>query len=321
MAKQKIALLTSGGDAPGMNAAIRAVTRKGLYHGYEVVGVLRGYQGLINGDFLHMKVNSVAGIIQQGGTMLKTARSEVYKTPEGFAEAIRQIERHNIGTVVAIGGDGTMAGAGKLAAAGIKTVVIPATIDNDMPGTEYALGFDTALNTILDAVNKIRDTAASHERVALIEVMGRNSGQLALAAGLASGAEAILLPEVTVTIGEICEGLIQSNKRGKLYSIVMIAEGAGKGYDVAAKIAAETGFATHVTVLGYIQRGGSPSATDNLMGSLMGGKAIDCVMSGEVNCLIALQKGDIVSVPFDLAFSQKRTIDSTRFELARILSI
>ena len=176
--------------------------------------------------------------------MLKSARSEAFKTAEGFAAAIRQIKSENIDIVVAIGGDGTMAGAGKLAEAGVKTVVIPATIDNDMPGTEYALGFDTALNTILDAVNKIRDTAASHERVALIEVMGRNSGQLALAAGLACGAEAIILPEIPVTIGEISESLIHSHKRGKLYSIVMVAEGAGKGYDVAAQIATSTGFST-----------------------------------------------------------------------------
>jgi 6-phosphofructokinase 1 len=304
-----------------MNAAIRAVTRKGLYHGYNIIGILRGYQGLINGDFLPMKLSSVAGIIQQGGTMLKTARSEAYKTEEGFAAAMRQIEDHKIDMVVAIGGDGTMAGAGKLAAAGVKTVVIPATIDNDMPGTEYALGFDTALNTILDAVNKIRDTAASHERVAIIEVMGRNSGQLALSAGLACGAEAIMLPEVPGDIGEICTSLIESHKRGKLYSIVMVAEGAGKGYDVAAKIAHATGFSTHVTVLGYIQRGGSPSATDNIIGSLMGGKAIDCLMTGEANCLVAWQKGEVVTVPFDTAFGLKRSIDRNYYNLARILAI
>jgi 6-phosphofructokinase 1 len=303
-----------------MNAAIRAVSRKGLYHGFEVLGVVRGYQGLIKGDFLTMQLSSVAGIINQGGTMLKTARSDYFKTPEGFDAALGQIEKSKINALVAIGGDGTMAGAQKLAAAGVKTIVIPATIDNDMPGTEYSLGFGTALNNILDAANKIRDTAASHERVAVIEVMGRNSGQLALAAGVACGAEAILLPEVPVDIKAISAGLRQSNKRGKLYSIVLVAEGAGKGYDVAAQIADQTGFATHVTVLGYIQRGGSPSATDNIIGSRMGGKAIDCIVSGEVNCLIGWQKGELATVPLEGVFSLKRSIDLSQYELARILA-
>ncbi|MDR3564014.1 MAG: 6-phosphofructokinase [Negativicutes bacterium] len=318
---ERIAVLTSGGDAPGMNAAIRAVTRKGLYHGFEVYGVLRGYQGLINGDLLPMQLTSVGGIINQGGTVLKTARSEAFKTEEGFSAALRQIEKHKLAAVVVIGGDGSMAGAQKLAASGVKTIVIPATIDNDMAGTEYTLGFDTALNGILEATSKIRDTAESHERVAIIEVMGRHSGQLALAAGLAGGAEIILLPEVPMSIEEICHVLRQGHKRGKQSSIVIVAEGAGKGYDIAREIAAETGYSTPVTVLGYIQRGGSPTAVDNLMGSRMGGKAIDSLLAGEANCLVAVQNAAIVTVPFAEAFRMKRSIDRSQYELARILAL
>ncbi|MDR3590328.1 MAG: 6-phosphofructokinase [Negativicutes bacterium] len=318
---EKFAILTSGGDAPGMNAVIRAVTRKGLYHGFEVLGVLRGYQGLISGDFLPMQLSTVGGIINQGGTVLKTARSEAFKTEEGFSAALRQIEKHKLEAVVVIGGDGSMAGAQKLAEAGVSTIVIPATIDNDMAGTEYTLGFDTALNSILDAASKIRDTAASHERVAIIEVMGRHSGQLALAAGLAGGAELILVPEVPMSIEEVCYVLRQGHQRGKQSSIVIVAEGAGKGYDVAAQIAAKTGYATHVTVLGYIQRGGSPTATDNIIGSRMGGKAIDCILADELNCLVAWQKGDITTVPYSEAFAGKRGIDCDQYELARVLSL
>jgi 6-phosphofructokinase 1 len=321
MPMEKIAILTSGGDAPGMNAVIRAVTRKGLYHGLEVFGVLRGYQGLIAGDFLPMQLTTVGGIINQGGTVLKTARSEAFKTEEGFSAALRQIEKNKLEAVIVIGGDGSMAGAQKLTQAGVSTIVVPATIDNDMVGTEYTLGFDTALNSILDATSKIRDTAASHERVAIIEVMGRHSGQLALAAGLAGGAEVILLPEAPMSIEEACFVLRQGHKRGKESSIVIVAEGAGKGYDIAAKIAALTGYSTHVTVLGYIQRGGSPTATDNIIGSRMGGKAIDCILADELNCLVAWQKGAITTVSYAEAFATKRGIDCSQYELARILAL
>jgi len=321
MSIEKFAVLTSGGDAPGMNSVIRAVARKGLYHGLEVYGVLRGYQGLISGDLLPMQLASVGGIINQGGTVLKTARSEAFKTEEGFSAALRQIAKHQLEAVIVIGGDGSMAGAQKLSQAGVSTIVIPATIDNDMAGTEYTLGFDTALNSILDAAGKIRDTAASHERVAIIEVMGRHSGQLALAAGLAGGAEVILLPEAPMPMEEVCFVLRQGHKRGKESSIVIVAEGAGKGYDVAAQIAAMTGYSTHVTVLGYIQRGGSPSAIDNIIGSRMGGKAVDCLLAGELNCLVAWQKGDITTVPYAEAFAAKRSIDFSQYELARILAL
>jgi len=318
---KRIAVLTSGGDAPGMNAAIRAVVRKGIYHGLDVFGIERGYEGVINGDFRPMSLHSVAGIIGYGGTMLKTARSEAFKTNGGFSKAVRNLKDHRIDTLIVIGGDGSMAGAQKLTQAGIQTMVLPATIDNDMCGTEYTIGFDTALNTVLEAVNKIRDTAASHERVAIVEVMGRSSGYIALMAGLACGAEAIMLPEKPTDIEELCQRLHQSHARGKLYSIIMVAEGAGNGFDIAAQIGGRTMYKPHVTVLGYIQRGGAPSAMDNIMGSRMGAKAVDAILAEQTNCLVGTSKGELVSVDYDTAFSSKRGIDLSLYDLSLMLSI
>lgn len=318
---KRIAVLTSGGDAPGMNAAIRAVVRKGIYHGLDVFGVERGYEGVISGDFMPMTLNSVAGIIGYGGTMLKTARSEAFKTNVGFSRAVGHLKDLRIDTLIVIGGDGSMAGAKKLTEAGINTMVIPGTIDNDMSGTEYTIGFDTALNTVLDAVNKIRDTAASHERVAVVEVMGRSAGHIALMAGLASGAEAIMLPEKPTDMNELCQRLNQSHARGKLYSIVMVAEGAGNGFDIASQIAQRTSFKPHVTVLGYIQRGGAPSATDNIMGSRMGAMAVDSVLSGDVNRLVAVRQGQLITVPYEVAFETKHGIDLSIYDLSRTLAI
>ena len=318
---KRIALITSGGDAPGMNAAIRAVVRKGIHHGFEVFGVERGYEGIINGQFNLMNSHSVGGTIQYGGTILKTARSELFKSEEGFAAAVQQLKDHYVDYLVVIGGDGSMAGAIKLAAAGIETIVIPATIDNDMPGTEYTIGFDTALNTVLDATNKIRDTAASHERVAVVEVMGRSAGHIALMAGLACGAESILLPERPIDMESLCEGLKKNHRRGKLYSIVIVAEGAGKGYDIAEQIAERTQFKPNVTVLGYIQRGGSPTAVDNIVGSRMGAAAIDYILKGEANCLIASQNGGIIAVPYDKVNEYEKGIDFAIYDLAGVLAM
>jgi 6-phosphofructokinase 1 len=321
MVKKRIAVLTSGGDAPGMNAAIRGVVRKALHHGHEVVGVYRGYQGLINGDFVNMELDSVAGIINKGGTMLKSARSEQFKSDEGFAAAVQRIRGGGIDVVVVIGGEGSMTGARKLSATGIPTIVIPATIDKDMPGTDYTLGFDTALNTILDAVNKIRDTASSHDRVAIIQVMGRHAGHLALFAGLACGAEAILVPEIPYTVDAVCKGLTRSYERGKQHSIIVLAEGAGTGRDIADQIAARTAFSPHVTVLGYIQRGGTPSATDNIAGSRMGAAAVDCINQRQTDCLIASRHGEIVPVPYAAALKEKPAIDKPLHRLAAVLAL
>jgi len=321
MKKKRIAILTSGGDAPGMNAAIRAVVRKALYHHLNVIGVNRGYEGLMNGDFCKMKSDSVAGIINRGGTVLKTARSQQFKTEEGFGKAVQNIKEHKIDVVVVIGGDGSMAGAQKLSEAGISTVVIPATIDRDMPGTEYTLGFDTAINTILEAVNKIKDTAFSHDRVAIIEVMGRHAGHLALMAGIACGAETILIPEVAYNIDSICEGLLHSYNRGKQYSILMVAEGVSTGSEIADQIVARTSFSPKVTVLGYLQRGGAPSAMDNIIGSRMGAAAVDSILLNQVDCLMSMQHGNIVAVQYKQVTEYKTGVDCSLQELASILAI
>lgn len=321
MKNMQIAILTSGGDAPGMNAAIRAVVRKGLSCGCEVYAVECGYQGLIEGNFVPMQLNSVAGIISQGGTVLKTARSESFKTEAGFSQALKKIKEYCIDVLVVIGGDGSMRGAQKLTKAGVDTIVIPASIDNDMAGTEYCIGFDTALNTIVDAVNKVRDTIASHDRVAVIEVMGRNSGQLALMSGLACGSEAIILPEIPTDIQSICEGLKNSYKRGKMYSIIMVAEGAGKAQDIAEQIAERTSFSVPVTVLGYIQRGGRPSAMDNIMGSRMGAMAVDSIVKGDVNLLVALRQGNLVAVPYGNESAYRPTIDAQQYDLVQVLAM
>lgn len=314
-----IAVLTSGGDSPGMNAAIRAVVRSGIHQGYRVYGVEQGYEGVLADEFKLMNSNSVAGIIQLGGTVLKTARSETFKTDAGFAAAVKILKARSIDCLVVIGGDGSMRGAQRLAEAGIATMVIPGTIDNDMPGTEYTLGFDTALNNVLDAVNKIRDTAASHQRVAVVEVMGRHAGHIALTAGVACGAEAILIPEVKTDLAELCDSLRKRFKRGKVYAIVIVAEGAGRAYDVAATIGNITGINTPVTVLGYIQRGGNPSVYDNVMASRMGAMAVECLTRGEVNRLIAFQAGKVVSVPYAEA-TVKRGLDPELCKLAGILA-
>lgn len=317
---KKIAILTSGGDAPGMNAAIRGVVRTGLYYGFEVYGVEKGYEGLIDGCIRPLTVKSVAGIIQHGGTMLKTARSEEFKTIAGQEKALHNLRARDIDVLIVIGGDGSMAGAQMLTQQGLSTMVIPATIDNDMNGTDYTIGFDTALNTVLDAVNKIRDTAESHQRVAIVEVMGRSAGHIALQAGLACGAEAILLPEEKFDIDKLCNGLKQSHRRGKLYSIVMVAEGVAKGYEIAEQIAEKTVFNPHVTVLGYIQRGGSPSAVDNIIGSRMGAKAVESIMLDEYNRLVSWQKGELLTIEYEQAFKREKGIDKSIYKLAAILA-
>ena len=317
--QKTIAILTSGGDAPGMNAALRAVVRKALSAGLEVYGVERGYDGLIGGRFMEMHHHSVAGIISRGGTMLRTARSQAFQTPEGFAIAVRELKDRQIDVLVVIGGDGSLAGARRLADSGVATVVIPATIDNDMPATEYTLGFDSAVNTALDAVNKIRDTAASHEQVAVVEVMGRHSGHIALTAGLACGAEIILLPEKPADIEAACQSLKRSHHRGKQYSIVIVAEGVGKGHDIAQEITVKTGLRTHVTVLGYIQRGGGPTAHDSIMASRMGAAAVDAILAGPANCLMAWRQGGVVAVPY-ADIGEKPGVNLELYDLAMVLA-
>lgn len=318
---KKIALLTSGGDAPGMNGAIRAVVRHSITQGWIVFGVHRGYQGMIDDEIFEMGTHSVAGIIQRGGTILKTARSEAFRTLEGRTQASENLKRLGINQMVVIGGDGSMRGAETFSEEfGISTMTIPGTIDNDMNGTEYTIGFDTALNNILDAINKIRDTANSHQRVAVVEVMGRHAGHLALMAAISCGAEVVLVPEIPWSIEEVCERIELSHQKGKLYSIVLVAEGAAKGPDIGKEIEERTGADVNVTVLGYLQRGGSPTALDNIISTQMGVRAVDELAAGKSNCLIGMQGNKIVSTSYIEVKNQPRTLDLNLYDLALSLS-
>lgn len=319
---KKIGILTSGGDAPGMNAVIRAVVRKGIFEGLQVVGIKRGYSGMIKGEFIDMDLSSVADIIHRGGTILRTARSEEFFTAEGRKKAFEQLASQGIEGFVVVGGDGSFRGAQIFSQEyGVKVIGVPGTIDNDIPCSDYSIGFDTSVNTVVDAINKIRDTATSHERTYVIEVMGRNSGFIAMEAGLAGGAESILIPELPFSIDEIIEKLHRGQKRGKLHSIIIVAEGAASALDIQKEISRRTGFDTKVTILGHLQRGGTPTAFDRVLASRMGALAVDLLKAGETGKMVARQRFDLVAVDFDCALSQKRTIDPAVYELAGILSI
>ena len=320
-AVHRIGVLTSGGDAPGMNAAIRAVVRKGVFHGLEVYGIQHGYAGLIRGELLPMDLSSVADIIQRGGTKLFTARSEEFKTPEGQAKAVEQLRIYGIEGLVVIGGDGSFRGARELSHLGVKAVGIPGTIDNDIPGTDFTIGFDTAVNTVIDAIDKIRDTATSHERTYVIEVMGRNAGDIAMISGLAGGAESILIPEAPFDMELVLEKLRHGQERGKRHSIILVAEGVGKGMKIGEEIRQETGWEVRVTVLGHLQRGGSPTAFDRVLASRMGAYAVDLLRAGKSDLVIGLQGKNLVAMGIDEALSMSREIDLSIYELASILSI
>jgi 6-phosphofructokinase 1 len=318
---KRIAVLTSGGDAPGMNAAIRAVVRSGGYHGLEVFGVYRGYTGLIQGDMSPLSLGDVGDIIHRGGTILYSARCEEFKTEEGRKKAVEQLKKNGIEGLVVIGGDGSFQGAKKLSALGFPTIGIPGTIDNDIPGTDFTIGFDTAINTVIDCIDKIRDTATSHERTYVVEVMGRDAGDIALWAGLADGAESILIPEEPYQLEEIVERLKRGNERGKKHSIIIVAEGVGSGVEFGEKIKEATGMETRVTVLGHVQRGGSPTAFDRVLASRMGAKAVELLLSGEKDKMVAIRNNDVVGIDFDEAFSMKHQPNLELYDLAKILSI
>ena len=317
----RIGVLTSGGDAPGMNAALRAVVRKGIFHGLEVYGISRGYEGLIHGEIQEMTIGSVADIVLRGGTILKTARSEEMRTAEGQQRAIEQLRSFNIDALVVIGGDGSFRGAQTLAAQGIQIVGIPGTIDNDIAGTDLTIGFDTATNTVVDAVSKIRDTASSHERTFIVEVMGRNCGNIALQAGLACGAESILVPEIPYDLDEISDKLKRGHQRGKNHSIILVAEGVGSAYKIGEELRARSGFETRITILGHLQRGGNPSALDAVIGAAMGGKAIEIILAKETNKMTAYVNQLVVSSPLDAAYGTRRPFNRELYDLANELSI
>lgn len=317
-----IGVLTSGGDAPGMNAAIRAVVRTGIYHGLKVLGIYRGYNGLIHDEIKELDVSSVADILQRGGTILRTARCEEFKTEEGLKRAAEVAKKHGMDGLVVIGGDGSYRGARDLSKYGINTIGLPGTIDNDIACTDYTIGFDTAVNTVLDAVNKIRDTMSSHERTSIIEVMGRNAGYIALYAGLTGGAESVILPEVDYDIDEIVERINYGIKRGKLHHIIILAEGVGRAEDFAKKIKEKMPtLDIKTSVLGHIQRGGSPTAFDRLLASMMGARAVELLIAGATNRVIGFKNGKLWDVDIDEALAMKKTIDMELYNLTKILSI
>lgn len=318
---KRIGVLTSGGDAPGMNAAVRAVVRKGIFHGLEVFGISRGYEGLIHGEIQEMTIGSVADIVLRGGTVLKTARSEEMRTLAGQQKALAQLQKLKIDALVVIGGDGSFRGAQTLVAQGVQIVGIPGTIDNDIAGTDLTIGFDTAINTVVDAVSKIRDTASSHDRTFIVEVMGRNCGNIALQAGLACGAESILVPEIPYDLDEISNKLKRGHQRGKNHSILLVSEGVGSAYKIGEELHARSGFETRITVLGHLQRGGNPSALDAVLAAAMGGKAIEIILAQETNRMTAYIDQAVISRPLDDAYGERRPFNRELYDLANELSI
>ncbi|MED4082146.1 6-phosphofructokinase [Halalkalibacterium halodurans] len=318
---KRIGVLTSGGDSPGMNAAIRAVVRKAIYHGVEVYGIYQGYAGLISGDIRKMELGSVGDIIHRGGTILYTARCEEFKTLEGQKKGIEQLKKFGIEGLVVIGGDGSFAGAQKLTEHGFPTVGVPGTIDNDIPGTDFTIGFDTALNTVIDAIDKIRDTATSHDRTYVIEVMGRNAGDLALWSGLADGAETIVIPEADHDIDQIISRLQRGQERGKKHSIIVVAEGVGSGMDFGREISERTGAETRVTVLGHIQRGGSPTGFDRVLASRLGAKAVDLLLEGQAGVTVGIENNKLVHHDITEVLQRNHSIDLDMYRLSQELSI
>jgi 6-phosphofructokinase 1 len=316
---KKIALLTSGGDASGMNASIRAITRYAKYRSLEVVGFYEGFKGLIANNYIVLDEASVGGIIDRGGTILYSARSEEFKTEPGMEKAIQNLKSLGVDGLVVVGGDGSFRGAHDLHIRGVQVVGIPGTIDNDIAGTDYSIGFDTALNVIISLVSKIRDTAFSHDRLFVIEVMGRSSGIIAINTGVACAADYILIPEVEVDLVKIATK-IKNHRQGKRHTLIIVAEGAAKASDVAASIKLLVGHEVRVSVLGHIQRGGSPSAMDRLLSAEFSKKAVDLLIKGESDCMTAIQGKKIVSVPLEYVMNNKKEIDRELYKLAHVLS-
>ncbi|MFD0678121.1 MULTISPECIES: 6-phosphofructokinase [unclassified Paenibacillus] len=320
MTVKKIAVLTSGGDSQGMNAAVRAVVRSGLFHGLEVFAVQRGYAGLINDDIRPMDLRSVGDIIQRGGTILQTARCKEFMTPEGQQIGADNLRKRGIDGLVVIGGDGSYQGANKLNKLGINTMGLPGTIDNDIPFTDFTIGFDTAVSIVVDAINKLRDTMSSHERSSVVEVMGRHCGEIALYAGLASGAETILVPEVPFDLTEVSQRMVDNFNLGKRHSIILVAEGVCKGEDIATEITKNTGIEPRVTVLGHIQRGGAPTHNDRILASSLGDFAVRKLIEGESGKGCGIVKGELVLTDIDKVVNTKREFNMELYELAKRLS-
>lgn len=317
----KIAVLTSGGDSPGMNAAIRAVVRKGIYDGVEIYGVYQGFQGLMTGNIKKLELGDVGDIIQRGGTTLYSARCPEFKNKESRQRAIKHLKDLGIDRLIVIGGDGSFRGAQRLHEEGIATIGVPGTIDNDIFGTDYTIGFDTALNTIIDSIDKIRDTATSHERTFIIEVMGRNAGDLALWSGVAGGAETILIPESPMDIKEVAERIQTGMDRGKKHSIIVVAEGVMSAQECGKELRNYINVDTRESVLGHIQRGGKPSGRDRVLASRLGAFAVELITSGESGYAVGIMNNDLVKTEFDQVFKEVEAYDERLYKLSRELSI
>lgn len=318
---KKIGVLTSGGDAPGMNASVRAVVRRAVTMGLEVVGVRRGYAGLLSNDVMPMNVSSVGDIITRGGTILQTARCLEMYEPEGQRKAFEKARELGIDGLVVIGGDGSFRGALRLTELGLPCIGVPGTIDNDIYGTDYTIGFDTAVNTALEAIRKIRDTATSHNRTFVLEVMGRNSGWIALASGLAGGAESILIPEYPTPIETVIARLLRGAERGKKHSLIIVAEGAGEGFKIGEQIKAATNFDTRVTVLGHIQRGGSPTAADAMLASRLGAAAVQALTQGQAGQFVGIINNDVAFQPLENVLGKSKAVSRELFDLAEVLAV
>ena len=317
---KSISLLTSGGDSPGMNAAARAVVRTALFEGVEVWGIYNGYKGMLDDEMEQLTSRSVSDLIQRGGTFLGTARCPEFKTEEGRKKGLANLKKHGIEGLVIIGGDGSLTGGALLSKLGMPIVGLPGTIDNDVWGSDYTIGADTAANTIVDAINKLRDTASAHRRIILIEVMGRKSGWLAMMSAIAGGAEYVLVPEVKTNIDDMCKDLKAAYDRGKRYSIVVVAEGAGSAVEIGKVVAEKTGIDTRVSVLGHIQRGGSPTVEDRMKASMLGEKAALALISGVSNVVFGFDAGKVVSINLFDAVNNQKTLDPELVRLARVLA-
>lgn len=316
-----IGILTSGGDAPGMNAAIRAVIRTAIFNNINIVGIKQGYEGLINGEIEEMNLSSVADIIHRGGTILRSSRSEEFMTEEGFKRALNVIKVFGINGIIVLGGDGSFKGARKLANAGVPTMGIPCTIDNDMGYTDYTIGFFTAVETAAEAIGKIRDTSTSHGRANIIEVMGRNSGDIALYSGISGGAESIIVPEIKFNIDEVIKRAIRGRNRGKLHHIIVLAEGVGNPYDLAEDIKEGTDIDTRVTILGHVQRGGTPTSFDRIMASEMGRRAVELLLEGKSGRALGIKCNNVMDLDIIEALDIEKKFNEEMYETAKILSI
>lgn len=318
---KKIGVLTSGGDSPGMNAAIRAVTRTGIKRGLRVYGIRKGYLGLIKGDMTELLPHSVSEIVNRGGTFLGSARCDEFRTEAGIKQAISQLHYHDIEGLVVIGGDGSLRGAHELAKLGVKVLGLPGTIDNDLHGSFASIGYDTAMNTIINAINNLRDTASAHNRIFIVETMGRGSGWLALNSAIAGGADIVLIPEVEWKIEDVVEEVKRGHALGKSFTMIVVAEGAIEGIKLLEMLKQHIGDKDiRVSVLGHIQRGGSPSAYDRLLASRLGSAAVDFMLEGRTDALVGISKNAVSTTPLEEVFGHSRSIDAKLFELAQLIA-